>query len=145
MQLIGCPNCREFIDPDLASCWFCGLPLKERDGQLLISLQKQVRQAVLLAKGIQGLVWISGISLVTGIFLPSRAGILFVGSWVLIPIACAFWWLWFERIKIRNQQYLAARKLIKLSFWTWITIMVLCYVGIYVGTIWINSLAWQKD
>jgi hypothetical protein len=117
-RIFPCAKCGEMIYSDSTTCRFCSAPVDREAAEAAADLQKQVNNAVNLAKWIRnagGAMWaFVALGLIFGI--ASLAAIVCV---FLIPISLVYWQISFGRLKTADLDYAKTKRdrIIALLLW----------------------------
>ena len=103
-RLCPCPNCGEMIYSDSATCRFCSAPIDRQSAEAAADVQKQVNDAVNLAKwtrNIAGAMWaLVGLGIIFGI--ASLGATICI---LLIPGALITWQIKYGRLKSADADF----------------------------------------
>lgn len=117
-RIFPCSNCGEMIYSDSTTCRFCSAPVDRQAAEAAADNQKQVNNAVNLAKWIRnaaGAMWaLIGIGLVVGVASLGALACIF-----LIPISLIYWQISFGGLKTADPDYAKTKRdrLIALLLW----------------------------
>ena len=117
-RIFPCTNCGEMIYSDSATCRFCSVTVNRQVAEASADVQKQVNNAVNLAKWIRnaaGAMWgFVGLGLIFG--LASLAAIACI---FLIPISLIYWQVAYARLKTADADYAKTKRdrVIALLLW----------------------------
>ena len=117
-RIFPCSQCGEMIYSDSTTCRFCSAPVDRQAAEAGADLQKQVNNAVNLAKWIRntgGAMWAFVVlGLVLGVaFLAA------IACFFLIPISLVYWQISFGGLKTADPDYAKTRRdrIIALLLW----------------------------
>lgn len=117
-RIFPCPNCSEMIYSDAPTCRFCGTPVDRQSAEAASDVQKQVNNAVNLAKWIRntaGAMWVLlGLGLIFGVAFLGAIVCMFVIPWSLI-----YWQVKFGRVKTADADFTKTKRdrIIALALW----------------------------
>lgn len=117
-RIFPCTNCGEMIYSDAPTCRFCSAPVDRQAAEAAADNQKQVNNAVNLAKWIRntgGAMWgLVGLGLIFGVAALGATACIF-----LIPISLIYWQITYGRLKTADPDYTKAKRdrVIALLLW----------------------------
>lgn len=117
-RIFPCAKCGEMIYSDTTTCRFCSAPVDRQAAEAAADLQKQVNNAVNLAKWIRN----TGGAMLALVTLGTVFGIASLGAIVcffIIPISLIYWQISFGRLKTADLDYAKTKRnrVIALLLW----------------------------
>ena len=117
-RIFPCTNCGEMIYSDAPTCRFCSAPVDRQAAEAAADVQKQVNNAVNLAKWIRnaaGAMWgFVGLGMFLGIATLAAIACIF-----LIPLSLIYWQISYGRLKTADVDYAKTKRdrVIALLLW----------------------------
>ena len=117
-RIFPCTNCGEMIYSDSPTCRFCSAPVNRQVAEAAADVQKQVNNAVNLAKWIRntaGAMWgLIGLGLIFGVALLGAIACIFV-----IPVSLIYWQIQFGGLKTGDFDFAKTKRdrVIALLLW----------------------------
>jgi hypothetical protein len=117
-RIFPCPNCREMIYSDAPTCRFCGTPVDRQGAEAASDVQKEVNNAVNLAKWIRNIAGGMWGLLALGLIF----GLAFLGAIVcmfMIPLSLIYWQVKYGGLKTADADFAKTKRdrMIALLLW----------------------------
>jgi hypothetical protein len=132
-RICPCPNCGEMIYSDSTTCRFCSAPVDRQTAEAAADVQKQVNDAVNIAKWTRntaGAMWgLMAAGLIFGIASLAATACIF-----LIPGSLIYWQIKYSRLQTADVDYkkTGRDRLIALLLWLPATLIQLLIIGMKV-------------
>ena len=103
-RIFPCTNCGEMIYSDAPTCRFCSAPVNRQAAEAAADVQKQVNNAVNLAKWIRNAAGIMWGFVGLGAFL-GMASLAAIACIFLIPLSLIYWQISYGRLKTADVDF----------------------------------------